>query len=313
MILSSVVSDYIAHKRALGCRFRAEDDLLKAFVKAVGDRPIADIELSSTQAFIDGKGPPTAYWAKKYHVLTGLYRFALARTLVSGSPLPKRIPQITGPAFIPYIYSGPELRRLFNAVPAACAGRVPVEGDVYRTLLLLLYGAGLRISEALALNTSDVNLADATIRIRETKFFKTRIVPIGADLTEVLTAYASKRNADMAARLDAPFFCFRDGRRFSRSAAEGAFRRLRAGAGISREGGPYRQPRLHDLRHSAAVHRLIAWYRDGADLQELLPKLSTYLGHVDLSATQRYLTMTPELLREASIRFERYGLDARND
>jgi site-specific recombinase XerD len=223
------------------------------------------------------------------------------------------MPQITEPAFVPYIYSEAELRRLLEAVPAACAGRVSVDGDVYRTLLLLLYGAGLRISEALALNTSDVDLADATLRIRETKFFKTRIVPLGADLTKVLTAYADKRNADMAARPDAPFFCFRDGRRLSRSAAQGAFRRLRACANISREGGPYRQPRLHDLRHSAAVHRLIAWYRKGADLQDLLPKLSTYLGHVNLSATQRYLTTTPELLREASLCFERYGLEARDD
>jgi site-specific recombinase XerD len=313
MILSSVVSSYIAHKRALGCRFRTEENLLKAFLKAVGDKPITDIEPSFIQAFIDGKGPPTQYWAKKYLVLTGLYRFAVARALVSASPLPTRMPQITGPAFVPYIYSETELKRLLDAVPAACAGRVPVDGDVYRTLLLLLYGAGLRISEALALNTSDVDLADATLRIRETKFFKTRIVPLGADLTKLLTAYAGKRNADMAARPDAPFFCFRDGRRFSRSGAQGAFRRLRARAGISREGGPYRQPRLHDLRHSAAVHRLIVWYRKGADLQDLLPKLSTYLGHVDLSATQRYLTMTPELLREASLRFERYGLEARDD
>jgi integrase/recombinase XerD len=313
MILSSIVSSYIAHKRALGCRFRTEENLLNAFMRAVGDRPITDIAPSSILAFINGNGPPSQYWIKKYLVLTGFYRFALARQHVGASPLPNRIPQITGPAFVPYIYSGAELRRLLDAVPAACAGRVPVDGDVYRTLLLLLYGAGLRISEALALNTSDIDLADATLRIRETKFFKTRIVPLGTDLTKILTAFAGKRNAEMAARPDTPFFCFRDGRRFSRSAAQGAFRRLRACAGISTEGSSHRQPRLHDLRHSAAVHRLIAWYRTGADLQDLLPKLSTYLGHVDLSATQRYLTMTPELLREASLRFERYGLEAGDD
>jgi integrase len=178
MILSSVVSSYIAHKRALGCRFRTEENLLKAFLKAVGDKPITDIEPSFIQAFIDGKGPPTQYWAKKYLVLTGLYRFAVARALVSASPLPKRMPQITGPAFVPYIYSETELKRLLDAVPAACAGRVPVDGDVYRTLLLLLYGAGLRISEALALNTSDVDLADATLRIRETKFLALIASPV---------------------------------------------------------------------------------------------------------------------------------------
>jgi integrase len=96
----------------------------------------------------------------------------------------------------------------------------------------------------------------------------------------------------------------------SQSATDSAFRRLRACAGIQRDGGPRHQPRLHDLRHSAAVHRLVAWYQTGIDLQDLLPKLATYLGHVDLSSTQRYLTMTPELLREASLRFERYATEA---
>ena len=78
-------------------------------------------------------------------------------------------------------------------------------------------------------------------------------------------------------------------------------------AGIYCEGGPRHQPRLHDLRHSFAVHQLISWYRSGEDLQALLPKLATYLGHVDLSSTQRYLTLTPELFQQASLRFEYYA------
>lgn len=85
------------------------------------------------------------------------------------------------------------------------------------------------------------------------------------------------------------------------------FRRVRRRAGIRREAGARYQPRLHDLRHTAAVHRLIAWYRAGADVQRLLPHLATYLGHVDIASTQRYLTMTPELLREASHRFDQYA------
>ena len=93
------------------------------------------------------------------------------------------------------------------------------------------------------------------------------------------------------------------------SALERTFRRLRSAAGIQRPGGARRQPRLHDLRHTAAVHRVIQWYRRGADLQRLLPHLATYLGHVDLSSTQRYLTLTPELLHEASLRFERYAME----
>jgi integrase len=96
--------------------------------------------------------------------------------------------------------------------------------------------------------------------------------------------------------------------------ADTSFSRLRRIAGIERRDDSYFQPRLHDLRHTFAVHRLTEWYRQNADVQRLLPALSTYLGHVSLSATQRYLTMTPELLEQANRRFEHYacgGADAR--
>ncbi len=310
MKLSNVVSAYLSHKRSLGHRFRCEGDVLKAFCKATDDRAIADINHEAVLVFLGGSAPITGYWIKKYRVLSGLYRFAAIRGLVKGSPLPRRIPLASDPAFVPYIYTAAELKRLLANVPAVCAGRVPIEDYVFRAMLLLLYGAGLRIGEALSLTMADVDLEEATMLVRETKFFKTRIVPLGGDLTKVLVEYLVLRNRQHQVTPGAPFFCFRSGLPLSKSAAESAFRRLRTCAGIQREGGSRRQPRLHDLRHSAAVHRVAAWYRSGVDLNDLLPKLATYLGHVDLSSTQRYLTMTPELLREASLRFERYATEA---
>jgi len=285
---------------------------LRSFCKTVGSGPIATIEAEAVLAFLNGNGPVTEYWAKKYRVLSGLYRFALVRGLAKVSPLPRTIPKPTAPAFVPYIYSHEEFKRLLDAVPAACGGRVPIEEKVLRTFLLLLYGAGLRIGEALTLTLGEVDLCQALLRIRETKFFKSRLVPLGNDLTGLLTEYVVRRHERYGAQAEAPLFCFRDGSPLSQSAARNAFRRLRTCAGVLREGGSRRQPRLHDLRHTAAVHRLIAWYRTGANLQELLPKLSIYLGHVDLSATQRYLTMTPELLKQASLRFEHYAIGGRS-
>jgi len=240
-------------------------------------------------------------------VLSGLYRFALARGLAKVSPLPPVIPKPAVPPFAPYIYSHEELKRLLDAVPAACAGRAPIKEKVLRTLLLLLYGAGLRIGEALSLTMDDIDLHQAYLHIRETKFFKSRLVPMGTDLNGVMTEYVLRGRRRHMLSAKAPLFCFHDGSPLSKSAARNAFRRLRSHAGVLREGGPRRQPRLHDLRHTAAVHRLIAWYRSGEDLQKLLPKLATYLGHVDLSSTQRYLTMTPELLQQASLRFQQYA------
>ena len=313
MRLSAVVSLYVSHKCAMGLRFRSEDTILRAFCKAVGDQPIATIEAEAVLAFLNGSGPVTEFWAKKYRVLSGLYRFALARGLTELSPLPPAIPKPTTPTFVPYIYSREELKRLLDAVPATCAGRAPIEENVFRTLLLLLYGAGLRIGEALALTLGDVDLPVACLRVRDTKFFKSRLVPLGKDLTGVLTEYLLRRNEHHGTAEQAPLFCFRNGSPLSQSAARSAFRRLRIHAGVLREGGARRQPRLHDLRHTAAVHRLVAWYRSGADLQALLTKLATYLGHVDLSSTQRYLTLTPELLREASQRFEHYAMERNHD
>ena len=313
MKLSAVVSRYVAHKRALGARFRAEEAILRAFCKAVGDSPIATVEAQDALAFLNGRGPITESWARKHRALSGLYRFALARGIADRSPLPRAIPKPTVPPFVPYIYSREELRDLLDAVPAACAGRVAIEEEVFRTLLLLLYGAGLRIGEALALTLGDLDLREACLRVREAKFFKSRLVPLGKDLTGALSKYVVSRQERHCSADEAPLFCFRNGSPLSQSAAGSAFRRLRAHAGVRREGGARRQPRLHDLRHAAAVHRLVAWYRSGADVQDLLPKLATYLGHVDLSATQRYLTLTPELLRQASRRFEHYALEGNHD
>lgn len=313
MNLRTLVDLYVSHQRSLGKRFRTEAALLQAFCEAVGDEPIADIDPQRVLDYLNGNGPVTAYWARKHRALAGLYRFAIARGLATVEPLPRQVARPTAPAFVPYIYSEAELKRLLDAVSAACAGRVPIQDEVFRTLLLVLYGAGLRISEALALTLGDVDLSNAILRIGPTKFYKTRLVPMGRDLAQIVTAYTDQRNQRHCVAAGAPLFCFNDGTPLSKSAAQRAFRRLRIHAKVQCRGGPRHQPRLHDLRHSAAVHRLIAWYRSGADLHRLLPKLATYLGHVDLSATQHYLTLTPALLEQASARFEHFALEVDHD
>lgn len=311
MKLSEAVTAYVDYKRALGMRFDSEDAILRALCKALGPVAINRVRDESVVAFLNGPNPAviTAWWTKKHSVLNGFYRFALARGYATKSPLPIRVPKLTAPPFVPYIYSQPELKRLLDLVPAACAGaNVAVAPEVLRALLLLLYGAGLRLGEALSLKEADVDLDLAILCIRDSKFYKTRLVPIGSDLTFVLAQYVGGRDADGPGQPDEPFLRLRSGNKVSRSAAESAFRRLRSLAGVVRRPicGP--QPRLHDLRHTAAVHRLIAWYRAGENLQVLLPRLATYLGHVGLASTQHYLTLTPDLMREASMRFERYAL-----
>jgi len=305
MNLSALASQYVAYKQDMGMRFHTEARTLKSFCQAMGDISMAEIMPDRVHVFIAGTGPVTRFWHRKYEVLRGFYRFATARGHVDRSPLPKIIPK--APEFVPHIFSHDELQRLLDA-SAYCEGpRSKLQPHTWRMLILLLYGAALRISEALSLTLADVDLSVGVLTIRESKFYKTRLVPMSPDLTSVLETYVAWRAKEHSAEANAALFLTRNGAPLARYTTENVFRRLRIRAGVLRnEGGRY-QPRLHDLRHAAAVHRLISWYRQGADVQRLLPQLATYLGHIHIAATQRYLTMTPELLHEASRRFEQYA------
>jgi integrase len=208
------------------------------------------------------------------------------------------------PAFIPYIYTREELRRLLQVVESHPRG-VILDAATIRTMILVYYGAGLRLNEAIHLTRADVDLRGSVLTIRNTKFDKTRLVPVGPQLNRALVQYDTSRPKGRPA--DAPFFATVEGSLVRPGTLEHNFRVARDRAGICRAGGARQQPRIHDLRHTFAVHRLTSWYQQGADVQQLLHQLSVYLGHVCLRNTQVYLSMTPELLREASQRFERYA------
>ena len=211
------------------------------------------------------------------------------------------------PHFVPHIYSQDELQRLLDATACCENPRSKLQPYTCRMLILLLYAAGLRISEALSLRLTNVDLTAGVLTIRESKFYKTRLVPMSPALTGALGEYVAQRAKEHPTQLDGALFLTRAGTPVARHTAENVFSRLRVRAGVLRHDGGRYQPRLHDLRHAFAVHRLVSWYRQGADVQRLLPQLATYLGHVHIAATQRYLTLTPELLHEASQRFERYA------
>jgi site-specific recombinase XerD len=242
----------------------------------------------------------------KFHVLRGFYRYLLRRGYLTSSPLPVQIPK-EPERLIPYIYSRAELHCLLQAAQKE-SHWCKFEPVTMRTLLLLLYGAGLRISEALRLTLSDVDLEQRLLTIRETKFYKTRLVPFGVDLSQALTIYlAARSKAEHPAPPEAFLLLTRHSLPVSVQLAEDTFKRLCRRAGVRRKDASRYVPRLHDLRHTFAVHRLTACYRDGGDVQRLLPQLATYLGHVDIDSTQCYLTLTPELLSQASNRFEQYA------
>jgi integrase len=208
------------------------------------------------------------------------------------------------PKFVPYIYTREEIRCLIQASEPHPHRNSTLEPATIRTMILLYYGAGLRLREATNLTRADMDLNGSVLTIRNTKFGKTRLVPVGPQLNRVLVEYDRTRPRRRPA--DAPFFTRRGSRPVHPLKFELKFRVLCDRAGIHRT-DTRQQPRIHDLRHTFAVHRLTSWYQQGADVQRLLHHLSVYLGHVCLRDTQVYLSMMPELLREANQRFERYA------
>lgn len=303
MKLHLAIVQYVTLKKSLGFRFDTARRILMAFSRAMGKVSFGDIKPPAVRVFLDGRGPVTTFWPLKWRTLRAFYRFAQARGLARRSPLPMQPPKVTT-SFTPYIYTQDDLRNLLGAItPTRAAG---LSSSTLRALILLLYGAGFRISEALQLTDTNVDLKNRLIYVRCSKFFKARLVPIGPCLARELTAYECSRPANDNS--NGRFFRTKRGAPVSCCAADRIFRTLRSAAGVKRTDGSRYQPRLHDLRHAAAVHRLVSWYREGVDVSSLLVSLSVYLGHVDLAATQRYLTLTPELREKASKRFANYAL-----
>ena len=310
MTLRDAIDQYVGWRRTHGAEFRAQTYQLELFLKSVdGSVQCEDITTAQACAFLAGTGPLTSYRSKKYSTLAGFYRYAISRGLATCSPLPAPEDEPKPPMVAPrYVYSHEELQRLFGAIDVSRSRAFKLDADTFRTLLLLLYGTGLRLKEAMELTLSDVDLSDAVLTVRASKFYKSRLVPVGPQLVDALQAYAVRRAERPAPEgRDSSFLANQDGTPLVKRTVQGAFTDLLCAAGVHGADGSRQSPCLHSLRHSFAVHRLTSWYRQGADVQRLLPVLSTYLGHANVAGTQVYLSMTPELLQQASLRFERYA------
>ena len=307
MTLLEAIDSFLELKRSLRFSYSAEERILRSFGRATGDIGLNAIRPDAVRAFCRGSGPPTRWQERKHYALRVFFKHLSARGLIDTSPLtdpPPRIPR----SFRPRIYSPQELARLLKATAILESGVGRLRQETYRTLLRVLYGAGLRPGEGLRLRCCDVDLDSRLLWVWDTKFFKSRLVPVGTTLNEALATYLRARRAlTLPSGQRSFFFASPRGGGVSLASLEAAWVRLREHADVRNPPLARWQPRLHDLRHTFAVHRLLAWYREGADVQARLPWLSTYLGHANLAGTQAYLTLTPELLAEASRRFQDYA------
>lgn len=307
MKIKNLVENYISYNRAIGKKFNSIEYFLKAFVAYLRiNLDIKRISAKKILGFLYKNVPITSTWFVKYSALSGFYEYAISRGFVTSSPLPVNLPKRPN-AFIPYIYTRKELQRLFKAALTYQKKPSCIEPYMISKFLLILYATGLRLSEALSLTMEDVNISQSVITVKQTKFYKSRLVPFGDQLKAEIVKYLKWRKKQKFIYRDNLFFFYgQENKPLNMITVQCAFKRIRKIAGVQRTDSAKYQPRLHDLRHTFAVHRLTSWYQENADVQQLLPVLSVYMGHACISATSTYLKMTNELLQEAGKKFEKY-------
>jgi integrase len=257
---------------------------------------------------------------KKVRMAWRFFNHLLALKVLSGNPISPvlyalgRLPKST---FKPFIFTKEHVASILAAARQLPSNpQFPLRAETCSTIFALLYSLGLRMGEACRLRVGDLSLSDATVFIDQTKFYKSRYVAFGPKLGNRLQQFLDlRRDRQPSLGKDDPLFMALGPSHVDQSGMNNTFRAIVDRLGI--QGGPgHKAPRPHDMRHSFAVHRLLRWYREGADVQSKLPLLSTFMGHIDPTSTQVYLTITAALLQEANARFYRsFGnvFDQEND
>ena len=308
--LDAVVDRFLEHKRALGRKYHSEARELRLLVRYAEGHGASGLE-QLTPDLLDGflASRPRSR-PRSFNHLLGVVRclldWAVAYEHLETSPLRARRRRVTA-ARIPFLFDPAQARWLLDSAAALPDNpRAQQRGSTYRAIFALCYGLGLRAGEACGLRLGDVDAERALLVVRGGKFGKSRLVPHGPRVAELLGEQVERRHALGASEDHLPLFTFDGHTCVHPGSASQTFHHLVADLGLAvPEGvGP---PRLHDLRHSFAVGCLLRWYREGLDPASRLPQLSTFLGHVDPASTAVYLTITPALLDEASRRFEAFA------
>jgi integrase len=304
--LADAARDYLRLRNSLGhdlAEYHRELPRFVAFLEAEG---LPTVTVAAALAWAQGPGvdPATTIASRRMTIARGFARYLAgidARTEVPPAGLIAgrhrwRPPFIYGPGDI-------------EALMAQARQLTPMPAATHETLIGLLAATGLRVGEAIRLDRADIDWDGAVLMIRESKFGKTRMVPVLDSTLDMLGRYARIRGRLCPQAATASFFVSTAGTRLIYARVGQVFRRLRDRAGIG--AGADRRPRIHDLRHTFAVRTLLGWYQAGQDVEARLPVLSTYLGHRDPRSTYWYLSAAPELLALAASQLERSQQAAR--
>jgi integrase len=301
--LRKAVRDYLALRRALGFKLeRAEVGLLD-FVSFLERQGASHITTERALAWATQPAHVQPFvWAQRLSFVRGFARHWSATDRRTEVPpwglLPYRSLRTR-----PYLYSDEEIRRLLEAAKSL-ASRHPLRPWTYYSLFGTLVATGLRLGEALNLRTKDADWPEGLLTIRDTKFGKSRLVPLHPSTCKVLATYAKHRDSLFGTRGEAHFFVNQNGNRLDQGDVHRTFYTLSRQIGMRAPLASH-GPRLHDFRHRLAIQSLVQWYRSGQDVERLLPVLSTYLGHSHVTDTYWYLSACPELMGLARERMDR--------
>jgi integrase len=302
-----LVQEYLKERRDLGFALTIPGSQLQAFARfadASGHRGPLTHQLITRWARDEAKRATPLTWAKR---IEAVRPFAKHRARVEpGTYVPDA--DTFGPSrrrLAPHLYTDQEIVDLLVA-----AGRLLPKGTLrpatYRTLLGLIAATGLRLSEALRLTCDDVDLDAGMLTVRQTKFAKSRLVPLHPTTVRALRQYLAQRQRHVPALPNGSFLVSAKGTALHKRAVHWVFGRLRKQLGWTARGG-HAAPRIHDLRHTFICRRVRLWHEHGADIDNAMVALSTYVGHAKVSDTYWYLTAAPDLMSVAGHRFEQFA------
>jgi len=306
------IDDYLAERRRLGFVLHSQDTFLKGFASFVASshhRGPLTVELMAdwVRQGKDGQGSPET-WVRRLGKLRSFIRYL--KQFEPDTEMPDE--SIFGPEpgrVAPHIYHEEEIVELLEA-----ASKLGPLGSLrpmtFETLFGLMASTGLRVSEALHLHDEDVDLKHGMLTIRQTKFAKSRQLPLHPSTVTALRHYRKQRARYVTTTTDSPFLIGSRGQHLGQPLGERqahrVFNALRDSLGWKNRGA-HAAPRLHDLRHTFAVRRMLLWYADGTDIDQMMLALSTYMGHTKIVYTYWYLTAVPELMALAGGKFERFA------
>lgn len=297
--LRKAVRDYLAMRRNLGFKLAKHERGLQAFLLFLTEKRSSRItvNLALEWATQDAHHKP-AEWAARLSIVRGFARYWSATEPSTEVPLLGLLPYRPERAR-PYFYSHGEIQKLLRAAKNR-SSIDPLRPWTYHCLFGLLAVTGLRLGEALNLQTGDVDWSERILTINGAKFGKSRLIPLHPSTCKVLADYLKRRNRRFDGRTDGPFLVNKNGNRLDKGEVHRAFYVLSRQIGLRAVDASHGS-RLHDFRHRFAVQTLLRWYRDGEDPKRRLPLLSTYLGHAHVTDTYWYLTA----LQNCSVRLER--------